>query len=47
MNVTLALVFVSIIMLTLAAFNVPTGKVSIGWLGLVVYVFSTVWTQLS
>lgn len=43
----LALVIVSAILLFLAAFNVPTGRVSIGWLGLAFFVLSTVWGQIA
>lgn len=46
MSIVLVLVIIAIILLALAAFNVPTGKVSIGWLGLAFYVLSTVWGQL-
>jgi hypothetical protein len=40
---TLALVIVAFILLLLAAFNVPSGPVSIGWLGLAFWVLSTLW----
>lgn len=40
----LALVIVAVILLTLAAFNVPTGPyVSIGWLGLAFFALSFIW----
>lgn len=39
----LALILVSCILLLLAAFNIPTGPVSIGWLGLFFFVLSFVW----
>lgn len=41
----LALVIVAIILLALAAFNVPS-PVGLGWLGLAFYVLSTVWGQI-
>ena len=40
---TLALVIVACILLLLASFNVPTGPVSIGWLGLFFWALSTIW----
>ncbi len=40
---TLALIIVACILLTLASFNVPTGPVNIGWLGLAFFVFSFIW----
>lgn len=43
----LALVIVSLILLSLAAFSVPTGRVSIGWLGMAFYVLSTIWGQIA
>ena len=39
----LALVIVACILLLLAAFNVPTGPVSIGWLGLAFWALSTIY----
>ena len=39
----LALVIVACILLLLASFNVPTGPVSIGWLGLFFFVLSFIW----
>jgi hypothetical protein len=39
---TFAFVIVAIILLTLAAFNVPTGPVNIGWLGLAFWALSTI-----
>lgn len=39
----LALVIVAIILLFLAAFNIPTPKVSVGWLGLAFWALSTIW----
>jgi len=39
----LALTIVACILLLLASFNVPTGRVSIGWLGLAFWVLSTIW----
>ena len=39
----LALTIVALILLILAAFNVPTGPVNIGWLGLAFWVLSTLW----
>lgn len=38
----LALVIVAIILFALAAFNVPTGPVNIGWLGMAFWALSTV-----
>jgi len=39
----LALVIVACILFALAAANVPTGPVSIGWLGLAFFALSFVW----
>lgn len=39
---TLALVIVAIILFSLAAFNVPSGPVSLGWLGLAFWALSTI-----
>ncbi len=38
----LALVIVAIILLSLAAFNVPSGPVNLGWLGLAFFILSTI-----
>lgn len=38
----LALVIVAVILLALAAFNVPSGPVSLGWLGLAFWALSTI-----
>ena len=40
---TLALLIVAFILLLLAAFNVPSGPVSLGWLGLAFYLLSMLW----
>lgn len=42
----LALIIVSLILLIIASFNVPTGPIAIGWLGMAFFVLSTVWGQL-
>ena len=42
----LALVIVACILLLLASFNVPTGPVSIGWLGLFFYVLAQIWDKV-
>lgn len=42
----LALVIVSCILLLLAAANVPSGPVSIGWLGLFFYVLAQIWDKV-
>ena len=39
----LALLIVAFILLLLASFNVSTGPVSIGWLGLAFFVLSFFW----
>ncbi len=39
----LALVIVAVILFCLAAANVPTGPVNIGWLGLAFWALSTIW----
>ena len=42
----LALMIVAIILLILASFNVPTGPINIGWLGLAFWASSTIWNQV-
>lgn len=39
----LALMIVAVILLILASFNIPTGPVNIGWLGLAFWALSTIW----
>lgn len=39
----LSLVIVACILFLLASFNVPTGPVSIGWLGLFFFALSFIW----
>ena len=46
MSMIIALGVVACILLLLASFNVPTGPVSIGWLGLFFLALSFVWGKL-
>lgn len=39
----LALFIVSFILLVLASFNVPSGPVNIGWLGMAFFVLTFIW----
>lgn len=41
----LALIIVSIILLVLAAFTIPSGRINLGWLGLAFWVLSTIITK--
>lgn len=43
----LALTIVAVILFLLAAANVNTGPVSIGWLGLFFWSLSTIWSQIA
>lgn len=42
----IALMIVAIILLVLASFNVPTGPINIGYLGLAFWALSTIWNQV-
>ncbi len=43
---TLALIIVACILFLIASFNVPTGPVSVGWLGLFIFALSFIWGKI-
>ena len=42
----LGLVITAVILFALAAAQVPSGRVSLGWLGLSLWALSTIWVKL-